>query len=103
MWCGWFQGFEISESIHPVSLSNDIEGVYDINTVTRKVTAHQLDNIKDIKGLISIMTLYQTRCNNIFNLLSKRKRPVKGFPYQVMLLGYNDLNLACVKCVNLAL
>lgn len=47
--------------------------------------------------------MYRKRCNALFEALLKRKRAVQGFPYQVMLLGYDDLNLAVKKITNLAL
>lgn len=57
-----------------------------------------------LKGLSpGLPEMYRKRCNALFEALLKRKRAVQGFPYQVMLLGYDDLNLAVKKITNLAL
>lgn len=74
----------------------------DFNMKDRKKVAQKLDSADEIKDLIVIVEKYRSRCNLIFDGLMKRKRRIQGFPFQVMLLGYADLNRTVKKIVNLA-
>lgn len=79
-----------------------IEGGMDFNMKERTKVAQKLDSADTIKDLIVIVEKYRSRCNLIFEGLMKRKRKIQGFPFQVMLLGYADLNKTVKKIVNLA-
>lgn len=68
----------------------------------RKSATRMIDNLRTIKDLMVFVTKYRARTNIIFDLLEKRSRAVKGFPYQLMLSGISDLRVVCKKVVNLA-
>ena len=57
---------------------------------------------KDIAGLIKIVNLYRTRSDKFFELILKRQIKIKMAPFQVILLGANDLRRTVKKIVNLA-
>ena len=88
------------------SIKNDeisaLEVNVDFNMNDRMRVTYMLDSAKTIKDLIVIVEKYRARCNSIFGGLLKRKRKIQGFPFQVMLLGYNDLNRTVKKIVNLS-
>ena len=69
----------------------------------RRSATRMLDNIRYIKDLIVIVEKYRSRVNLIFDLLEKRDRKVKGFPFQLMLRGMLDLQLTVKNIVNLAI
>ena len=74
----------------------------DFSLTDRTRVTKMIDSIRKIKDLIKLVQLYRDRCNKIFDGLTKRNRKIQNFPFQVMLLGYNDLNSTVKKCVNLA-
>lgn len=74
----------------------------DFNFKERMKVAQNLDSIENIKDLIVIVEKYRSRCVSIFDGLMKRKRKIQSFPFQIMLLGYADLNRTVKKIVNLA-
>lgn len=69
----------------------------------RKTATKLLDNIKTIKDLIIIVEKYRARVNNVFELMEKQQRIIKGFPFQLMLSGAADLRQTVKKIVNLAI
>ena len=79
-----------------------IEVNFDFDMKERMRVARSLDSAKTIKDLIVIAEKYRARCNTIFDGLQKRKSRIHNFPFQVMLLGFNDLNRTLKKIVNLA-
>lgn len=79
-----------------------IEGMVDFDMKERTETTRLLDNARTIKDLIVLVNKYKARVNMIFELIGKRKRAVKGAPFQVMLLGMVDLNKTVRKIVYLA-
>jgi hypothetical protein len=93
---------EIMKNIRDNEITR-IEGSFDFNLGERRKVARMLDSIKTIKDLIIIMEKYRSRCNNIFHGLMNRKRRIQVFPYQILLLGYGDLNRTVKKIVNLAI
>jgi hypothetical protein len=93
---------EIMKNIRDNEITR-IEGSFDFNLGERRKVARMLDSIKTIKDLIIIMEKYRSRCNNIFHGLLNRKRRIQVFPYQILLLGYGDLNRTVKKIVNLAI
>lgn len=79
-----------------------IEVNVDFDIKERMRVARNLDSAKSIKDLIVIAEKYRSRCNTIFSELLKRKRRIQNFPFQVALLGFNDINRTLKKIVNLA-
>lgn len=79
-----------------------IEVNFDYNMKDRMKVTRMLDSARTIKDLIVIVERYRSRCNAIFKGLTSRKRTIKNFPFQIMLLGYADLNRTVKKIVNLA-
>jgi hypothetical protein len=80
-----------------------LETMYDIDLTRRREVTRHLDSIRDIKGLIKCVETYKQRSDKFFELVLKRNRKIKGFPFQVILLGCNDLRRT-VKCiVNMAI
>ena len=69
----------------------------------RKSATRMLDSIRTIKDLIVIVNKYKARVNLIYDLLEKRDRSIKGFPFQLMLGGASDLRKTVKKIVNLAI
>ncbi|MDD2819468.1 MAG: hypothetical protein PHN51_11830 [Candidatus Nanopelagicales bacterium] len=82
--------------------STKIEGVADFDMKERTEATRMLDNARTIKDLIVIVNRYRARVNLVFDLIQKRKRAVKGAPFQVALLGMVDLNKTVRKIVYLA-
>lgn len=80
-----------------------LEALYSIDFKDRKDIATYLDSIDNIKDLIKIVKLYKERTNKFFDLILKRKTKIKAFPFQVILLGTNDLRRTVKKIVNLAI
>lgn len=81
----------------------DLESIYDIDFSTRKDLTQKLDGIRNIAGLIKVVETYKERTNTFFDLIVKRKLKIKSFPFQVILLGANDLRRTVKKIVNLAI
>lgn len=80
----------------------ELEVMTDFNMKERMKVTRQIDSIRTIKDLIVLVEKYRARCNVIFEGLLKRKRRIQSFPFQIMLLGYADLNRTVKKVVNLA-
>lgn len=80
----------------------EIEVMTDFNMRERMKVTRMLDSASTIKDLIVIVEKYRARCNAIFKGLTNRKRTIQSFPFQIMLLGYADLNRTVKKIVNLA-
>lgn len=80
----------------------EIEVMTDFNMKDRMKVTRMLDSANKIKDLIVIVEKYRARCNAIFKGLTSRKRTIQSFPFQIMLLGYADLNRTVKKIVNLA-
>ena len=80
----------------------EIEVLTDFNMKERMKVTRMLDSAREIKDLIVIVEKYRARCNSISEGLLKRKRKIQSFPFQIMLLGYADLNRTVKKIVNLA-
>ncbi len=80
----------------------EIEVMTDFNMKDRMKVTRMLDSANTIKDLIVIVEKYRSRSNAIFKGLTNRKRTIQSFPFQIMLLGYADLNRTVKKIVNLA-
>ena len=80
----------------------ELEVLTDFNMKERMKVTRMIDSARTIKDLIVIVDKYKARCNVIFELLLKRKRSIQSFPFQILLLGYADLNRTVKKVVNLA-
>lgn len=80
----------------------ELEVLTDYNMRERMKVTRMLDSIRTIKDLIVVMEKYRSRTNAIFEGLLKRKRKIQSFPFQILLLGYADLNKTVKKIVNLA-
>lgn len=80
----------------------EMEVLTDFNMKDRMKVTRMLDSAETIKDLIVIVEKYRARCNAIFKGLTNRKRKIQSFPFQIMLLGYADLNRTVKKIVNLA-
>ena len=65
--------------------------------------AQKLDSARTIKDLIVIVEKYRSRCMSIFDGMLNRKRKIQSFPFQIMLLGYADLNRTVKRIVNLSI
>lgn len=79
-----------------------MEYLTDVQINDRSKVTRMLDSVKTINDLIVVVEKYRSRCDHIFALMKARKSSVKGFPFQVMLLGLIDLNRTVKKIVNLA-
>jgi hypothetical protein len=106
----WRYYFVLSDQIYNEIMKNirnneitELEGVIDFSLNDRRKVTRMLDSMKSIKDLIIVMEKYRARCNNIFHGIMNRKRRIQMFPFQVLLLGYNDLNRTVKKIVNLAI
>lgn len=87
---------------HMVSQTNAAETMNSHDMKDRKSATRLLDSVKTIKDLIVIVDKYKARVNLIFDLIEKRDRSIKGFPFQLMLSGMADLRQTVKKIVNLA-
>lgn len=86
-------------------LVNDISVVKSMNSkdmADRKSATRMLDNLRRIDDLILLVNKYNARCSIIFDLLEKRERTVKGFPFQLMLSGMVDLRTIVKRITNLS-
>lgn len=92
---------DIMKSIKNNEISN-LEINMDFNMKDRMKVAQMLDSIRSIKDLIVVVEKYRARSNAVFEAMLKRERRIQSFPFQVILLGYNDLNRTVKKIVNLA-
>ena len=81
----------------------NIESMTDFDFTERKNVARYLDSLLTIKDLIKTVDLYKTRMNKFYKLIVERKIKIKGAPFQVILLGANDLRRTLKKIVNLAI
>jgi len=106
----WRYYFVLNDQIYNEIMKNiknneitEIEGMIDFSLNERRKVTRMLDSARTIKDLIIIVEKYRARCNNIFHGLMNRKRRIQMFPFQVLLLGYNDLNRTVKKIVNLAI
>jgi len=79
-----------------------LEVYTDFNMKDRLKVAQKLDSAKTIKDLIVIVEKYRSRCMSIFDGMLNRKRKIQSFPFQIMLLGYADLNRTVKKIINLS-
>ena len=80
----------------------EIEVMTDFRMTERMKVTRMLDSVETIKDLIVIVEKYRARVNAMFKGLTNRKRTIQSFPFQIMLLGYADLNRTVKKIVNLA-
>lgn len=92
---------DIVKSIKNNDISK-IEVLTDFNIKERMAVTQKLDSAMTIKDLIVLVEKYRARCNTIFEGMLKRKRIIQSAPFQIMLLGYADLNRTVKKIVNLA-
>jgi len=79
-----------------------LEDMFDLDLQKRKDTAKMLDNVLTIKGLIEVVQKYKTRADNFAKAILKRKTSINGAPFQVVLLGFTDLDMTVKKIVRLA-
>ena len=96
---------EIYKDIMKAIKDNDItelEVLTDFNMRERMKVTRMIDSAREIKDLIVIVEKYRARTNSIFEGMLKRKRKIQSFPFQILLLGYGDLNRTVKKVVNLA-
>lgn len=87
---------------HFVSQHTAINTLNSHDMSDRKSATRLLDSIRNIKDLIVLVTKYKARVNVVFDLIEKRERSIKGFPFQLMLSGMNDMRQTVKKIVNLA-
>lgn len=88
---------------HFINQNRTRKDMVSTDSENRRSATRMLDNIRYIKDLIVIVEKYRSRVNLIFDLLEKRDRKVKGFPFQLMLRGMLDLQLTVKNIVNLAI
>lgn len=81
---------------------SQIEDMVDFDLKGRAKVTRMLSSVKTVPDLIVIVEKYRSRADAIFGSLLSRERKMQGFPFQVMLLGYNDLNRTVKRIVNLA-
>ena len=87
---------------HFINQNSAVNTMNSTDMKDRKSATRMLDSIRTIKDLIVIVNKYKARVNYIFELIEKRDRSIKGFPFQLMLSGMNDLRQTVKKIVNLA-
>lgn len=88
---------------HFVNQSNAGNTMSSADMKDRKSATRMLDSIRNIKDLIVVVEKYKARVNVVFELMEKRERSIKGFPFQLMLRGAADLRQTVKKIVNLAI
>ena len=88
---------------HFVNQANASNLMTSTDSKDRKSATRMLDSIRTIKDLIVIVNKYKARVNLIYDLMEKRDRSIKGFPFQLMLAGASDLRQTVKKIVNLAI
>ena len=79
-----------------------LEDMTDFSYSDRVKVTRMLESIKSCKDMIVVVEKYRSRVNMVFDKLQSRKRPVKSFPFQVMLLGLVDLKATVKNIVRLA-
>lgn len=87
---------------HFVSQVNAANTMNSADMKDRKSATRMLDSVRTVRDLIVLVDKYKARVNVIFELMEKRDRSIKGFPFQLMLRGANDLRQTVKKIVNLA-
>lgn len=87
---------------HFVNQTNAANIMTSADMKDRKSATRMLDGIRKISDLIVVVERYKARVNMIFELMEQRDRKIKGFPFQLMLRGANDLRQTVKKIVNLA-
>ena len=87
---------------HFVNQSNAANIMTSADMKDRKSATRMLDGIRKISDLIVVVERYKARVNIIFELMEQRDRKIKGYPFQLMLRGANDLRQTVKKIVNLA-
>lgn len=81
----------------------ELESIYSIDLSARRNIARRLDELSSVKELIKVVETYIQRSNKFFELITQRKIKIKSYPFQVILLGANDLRRTVKKIVNLAI
>jgi hypothetical protein len=82
--------------------ASSIQKLMDIKIADRKESVSELERITDSSDFISLVKIYKQRCNDIAKALKASKTPIKGFPFQVMLLGLVDLSSTIKRIVSLS-
>ena len=85
-----------------VNQANAVHRVNSSDMRDRRSATRMLDSIRKIPDLIVIVEKYKARIDVIYDLISKRDRAIKGFPFQLMLRGAHDLRTTVKKIVNLS-
>lgn len=80
-----------------------LENWFDFDFKGRTIGNDVLDNIKDIKELIKIVELYQSRFEKICKLLQPDNVKQHKMTVAVLLAGLIDLRISVKKIVNLAI
>lgn len=88
---------------HIVNQNNVGNSMNSADMKDRKSATRMLDSLREIKDLIILVEKYKARVNLIYDLMEKRDRYIKGFPFQLMLTGATDLRRTVKKIVNLAI
>jgi hypothetical protein len=106
-WNRWRYYFFLNDSVFSGIMkdikagnTSELEGMTDLSLDKRKKAAKALDNAKTVKDLIKIVETYKSRAKQFFTAIRGEK--TRGAPFQVVLLGYVDLESSVKKIVRLA-
>jgi len=79
--------------------TSKLERLTNIELSNRIYAAELIDNARTIKDLIKLVELYRDRSNMFFKVTSNRN--LSGAPFQVILVGFNDLDSTIKQTVRL--
>jgi len=79
--------------------TSKLERLTNIELSNRIHAAELIDNARTIKDLIKLVELYRDRSNMFFKVTSNRN--LSGAPFQVILVGFNDLDSTIKQTVRL--
>lgn len=83
--------------------STPLSEVLQVGSDEINVVLKELSSVNRIKDLIVIVEKYRSRCDYVFKEIMKNENKLRGFPLQVMLLGWIDLNRVVTRIVRLAI
>ena len=106
-WARWRYCFLLDDSVFSgimkdikAGSTSELENMSGLSLGKRKEAVKVLDNAKTVKDLIKIVETYKSRAKQFFTAIRGEK--THGTPFQLVLLGYVDLEASVKKIVRLA-
>ena len=81
---------------------SQLEQFTNLSLSDRQDVTSVLDGIKTIRELERVVSTYAERGDRLFSSMLAQSRPPGGAPFQILLLGFTDLEATVKKIVNLA-